>query len=129
MTDVKTYSIDELINQPSDKLLWILDECRAELAKIAEELCEAVCNYKTIETILPHKIAQIQVQFLDVGCSRNEALDRAKASPEYLAELNRLTAAYDIKKPLEIKYEALTLSLRCLTSIAYVKNQELKNGL
>ena len=128
MNRLKTYTVDELLDLPSEKLIWIMEECRQVVSGLIRDYTESICEYKAIEAMLPHKLAVIQVEFLDKGVARNEAMDRAKASPQYLAELQKLQDAYNRKKPLEIKFEAMQMNLKCITSIAYVKNSELKNN-
>lgn len=128
MNQQKTHTIDELLDAPSEKLLWLMEECRNSMSGLIEAYTLSLCEYKRLDTLLPHKLAAIQIEFLDKGVSRNEALDRAKASPQYLDELNKLQQAYDIMTPLEIKYEAMKNNLKCISSIAYLKNTEMKNN-
>lgn len=129
MNQPKKYSIDELIEMPSERLLWIMDECRQECANMMVEMTEAICTHETLQTMLPHKLAKIVVTFLDKGLGRNEALDRAKASDEYHDELVEVSNSFDRMEPLKLRFAAMQNNLKCITSIAYLKNTELKNGV
>jgi len=122
------HTSDELMLMSSDKLLKILSDSKVNLENMSDELAEAICTYKTLERMLAHKLAKIQMIFLDKDCQRNESLDRAKASGDYESELIKIQNAYNVKKTLEIKYEIFSNNIKCLTSLSYLRNTELKNG-
>jgi hypothetical protein len=125
----KQYSADEMLDMNSGQVMFILDECKQELRSILGELTSALTNYKALERMLPHKLAVIKTQFLDIGIARNEASDRAMASSDYLDALNKITEAYDSKKELELLYDVLLNNIKAITSLCYLKNTELKTGV
>jgi len=126
---MKQKTPEELMNMHSGDLMCIIDECKMTLLQISEELTEAVTIYKALERMLPHKLAVLKAPFLDLGCSRNESMDRAVAMPAYEKELLKLNEAYDEKKRLEIQYEIFLNNLKAITSLAFLRNQELKAGV
>jgi len=126
---MKQYNAEEMLEMNSGQVMFILDECKQELRSILGELTAALTNYKALERMLPHKLAVIKTQFLNIGISRNEAADRAMASDEYLELLNNLTSSYDSKKELELLYDVLLNNIKAITSLCYLKNTELKVGV
>ena len=123
------YTVETMMNLPASQLLYILENAKALVDSIHDELAEAVCEYKRLERLLPKKLAQIQLSFLDKKMGYNETLARAKATDAYEKELQKLNEAYEIKKPLEIKYEIFLHTVDCLKAISYLKNRELKTGI
>jgi len=126
---MKQYEVKDLLDFPSGRLMFILDEAKHEINSIMEDLTESTNLYESLKAMLPHKLAVIQTEFLDSGYSRNEALDRAKASESYEKQLIDLSNAKNKKTALEFKFEACTLTIKAITSITYLKNTELKQGL
>ena len=120
---------EEMMLLPSERLMVTLNECRVLMSNMADELADAICNYKTLERMYKHQFAVIKRKYLVEKHPYNTALTLAEADPENLALLNNLQAAYDVKKPLEVKYEIYNNNLKGITALTYLKNTELKNGV
>lgn len=118
-----------MMQMHSGQLMMILDEARHACFDMVDELAEAVSTYKTLDRCKSHELSQVIVEYLDKNCGRNEALDRAKASLKYKTYLNMLTEAYDRKLLLEYKYEIFLGNIKAITSLTYLKNTELKQGV
>lgn len=125
---ITQHTPEQLLCLDSGQVMMVLDECRTGIKSILGELTTAICNYKTLERMLPHKLAVIKKKYLDFDYSASEARDYAMSTKEYLNELNKLNAAYDDKKELELLYEVLLTNMKAITSLAYLKNSELRTS-
>lgn len=125
---MKKYTSEELLDLNSGQFMQMIDQCKYELKEILGELTTAINNCHTLKTMLPLKLAAIKLQFLDLDYGRNEAMDRALASQEYMDEMNRYNSAHDLKVELELIYEVLLNNMKAINSVVYLKNTELKVG-
>lgn len=116
----------ELTSLPSYELLHKLEELRHAAAEIGYQWAEADKSYKDAKELLPCVLAEYTRHYSTVGVKSTEARVKALADKMYqekVKEMNQLEYAARLK---EVEYKGLMKSIEALTSIAYVRNNELK---
>jgi hypothetical protein len=124
----KQMTPDDMLDLTSGQFMQMIDQCKHELREILRELTTAINNCHTLKTMLPLKLAAIKLQFLDLDYGRNESMDRALGTQEYMDAMNQYNSAHDLKTELELIYEVLLNNMKAINGVIYLKNTELKIG-
>lgn len=117
---------EELINLNSTELFKKADEVRHKCIELGAKWAEANKKYKDLRELMPSKLAAAQIEFMLPGITQSTAKISALSSKEYQEEIKRMNTAEFEAELLHVEYRSWMKSLEVLTSIGYVKNQEMK---
>ena len=119
-------SSEELGELNSEALLRRLDEAREQARKLGYEWVEAEKAYKDARELLPSVLAEFVRLHMTPGMKAGEGKLRALADRSYqfkVKDMNQLEYAARLK---EVEYRGWMESIKALTAISYVRNNELK---
>lgn len=119
-------NVEQFIEMSSETLLIKLDELRQLAADKGARWAELNKEYKDIKEMLPSFLATIQLEYLNQGFKLTEARVKALADQSYKEKVMMQNEAEKNSEEIKAEYRSLVLSLECLKSIAWVKNNELK---
>ena len=117
---------EELINLDSSQLLKVSDEVRQKCIEIGAKWAEANKRYRDLKELMPSKLATYQMGFMLPGITQTTAKITALSSEGYQDAIREMNTAEFEAELLHVEYRAWMRSLEVLTSIGYVKNQEMK---
>lgn len=118
----------QLLELSSSELLNEMTTLQDLAAKKGAEWAEVHHEAKAIKEMLPSILASLQ-RFYFVGkVTMAQAKMQALSHEAYRAKVEKMSELELKAEKIKVEYKALCLSLEGITSISYLKNQELKLG-
>lgn len=124
MNEQKT--AEELSTLSSSELLFKLDELREMAREAGYAAAEADKHYKDLKELMPSFLAQYVSHHSGPGINVTQSRNRALADKGYMDKIKEMNIAEYEARLAEVQYKGWMESIKALTAIAYVRNQEMK---
>lgn len=117
---------EDLVNLTSSDLLSVVQEARDSAITLGAKWAEANKRFKDLKELMPSYLAEIHMQLRSVYETVSEARTAALANQAYQKKVKEMNEAEHETRLLEVEYKAHIKTLEALSSISYVRNNELK---
>lgn len=122
-----TYTTEQLVALDSSELLALLRELEEKASLVGCSWAEANKAYRDIQLMLPSVLAQLICEYIEEGHTPTVAKQYALSSEVYIEQVQLSIDRERDAELLKVEFRSLSESMKCLSAIAYVRNQELKS--
>lgn len=117
---------EELTNLNSSQLLHKVDELKDRVIKLGYEHAEADKKYHDLKALMPSFLAEYQAHYSGPGVNATTAKYRALGDKGYQEKIKQMTLAEYEARLLYVEHQANLESLRSITAISFLRNNEIK---
>ncbi len=117
---------EEALKLGARELMNKMEEVRQLAIETGANWAEAQSQYKALKEMMPSFLAEFQRSYYEPGSTISEARMRALADFRYIKKLEAMTQAERQANLLETQYRSLIESIKAISAISYLRNQEAK---
>ena len=117
---------EQISNLSSRELMNKLDEIRQLAIKSGSDWAFLQGKYKRLKEMMPSFLAEFQRIYFKPGSTISEARMMALSDPNYKDKLEEMVNAEREANMEEVRYRSSIESIKAISAISYLRNQEAK---